>query len=266
TASSKPPGRRSSSPRPTAGRTPRRTAPGPPTSISSPRSASTSSTATSRIAPMPSTGSGAMSPRSRSARSKPCPRSAVALSVAGGNRGRLPARQPGAPGRGQVRPLLQVGARLPEVVRGRADEVGQRGEPADVEAVHRRRVQPEQVSRLVDGDVAERIAQPLLGVWPGALRVREVAAPHHVADSDLVATRQLAAPGVRRADGAVAVEVRTRPHREVRGELRAELLRRVLAVVGDVGGPEEIGGPERAPFRHDGPKSGRALAGARPPA
>ena len=85
-------------------------------------------------------------------------------------------------------------------------------ERVDVEAVDLGRVEPEHRGRLVDGDVAEGVAQPLARVGPGALGMGEVVAPHDVADADLVAAGQLAPAGVRRADGAVAVEVLARPH------------------------------------------------------
>ena len=65
------------------------------------------------------------------------------------------------------------------------------------------------------GHVPEAVLEELARVRPRALGVWEVVAPHDVADADLVATGDLASPGVRRADPAVAVEVLAREHREL---------------------------------------------------
>src|SRR5262249_15541687 len=130
------------------------------------------------------------------------------IGMSGRDRHRFLAGQPVAPGRAQVVPLVErllVG--LPELLRRRTNLVGDRLERIDVEAVELGRVQPEDALGLVDRDVPERLAQDLLRVRPGALGVREVVPPHDVADTDLVAPRQLPPPGVRRAEPAVAVEV-----------------------------------------------------------
>src|SRR5581483_3339563 len=106
------------------------------------------------------------------------------------------------------------GVRLPEILGGRADTVGDRVQRREVEVVERGLVEPEDRRRLVNGDVPEAVLEELARVGPGALRVREVVAPHDVADADLVTPAQFPPPRVGRADGAVAVEVLAREHRE----------------------------------------------------
>ena len=80
---------------------------------------------------------------------------------------------------------------------------------------------------------------------PGALGMREVVAPHDVADADLVALREVAPTGVGRAEPAVAIEVVARPHGEVLGEVGVELLRAVVAVEDHVHHPQQVRRPER---------------------
>src|SRR5262245_55867785 len=92
---------------------------------------------------------------------------------------------------GDAGPLLAggcgVGRGLAEVLGRGADAVGEGAQAVDVEAVERGRGLAEHERRLVDGDVPERAAEEARRVGPGALRVREVVAPHDVADADLVA-------------------------------------------------------------------------------
>src|SRR3954452_7909123 len=160
------------------------------------------------------------------------------------DRHRLAARQPVPPRGAQVVPLGEGGGvGLAEVLGCGPDVVGDGLERVDVEAVELGRVEPEDLPRLVDGDVVEGLAEDPLGVGPGALGVREVVAPHDVADADLEAARQLAAAGVLGSDLDVADEVLAREHREQAVHAVVELARSLVLEDERVGAPEQVGHP-----------------------
>src|SRR6185369_10474002 len=135
---------------------------------------------------------------------------------------------------GDAGPLLAGGRRLgrglAEILGRRTDAVGERAQAVDVEPVERGCGLAEHQRSLVDRDVPECGTEEARRVRPRALRVREVVAPHDVADADLVALREVAAARVRGTEPAVAVEVLARAHREVLREIGVELLRAVVAV------------------------------------
>src|SRR5438874_13568566 len=98
---------------------------------------------------------------------------------------------------------------------------------------------------LRDWYVVVGLRQPLARLRPGAFGVREIVAPEHVVETDLVAHADLAALGVRRADEAVAVERLTR--REGDAEV-AELLRAFMPEVEPIPEPEQVRHPPATGF------------------
>src|SRR5438552_1500674 len=98
-------------------------------------------------------------------------------------------------------------------------------------------------------------------MWPCALGMGEVVAPHDAADADLVAATELPATGVGRADLDVAVVVLAGPHAEVAAERGIELRAPAAeaALVRRVHHVEEIGRPEAAALCHRVLETGEAL-------
>ena len=172
----------------------------------------------------------------------------------------------GRPASLQPVPHGEVAGRRPDRGRPRWGRCARRAAPARQRRSRRprRRCRPAWRAASSVGMSPNASLQELGRVGPGALGVREVVAPHQVADADLVAADQLAPLRVRGADEAVAVEVLRRPHRQVRRELRAQLLRAVLAVEHRVHPPQQVVHPERPALGDREPESREALEHARP--
>src|SRR3954454_8790094 len=86
--------------------------------------------------------------------------------------------------------------------------------------------------------------------------MREVVAPQHVVEPDLVTHSDLTTLGVRRPDEAVAVELLTRLHGDAE---RRELLRTLLTEEQAVPEPQQARHPPAARLGHSEPQSREAL-------
>ena len=118
-----------------------------------------------------------------------------------------------APGLRRARALARCG-RSVHLFGGRSDAIDQGSEGVEVDAVDLGRGEPEDPSRLVLGDVAEPLADPVAGVGERALGVRAGRCPTSGCRSRSgVAGRCRPRPG-RRREEAVAIEVLARLHRQ----------------------------------------------------
>src|SRR4051812_10779707 len=126
------------------------------------------------------------------------------------------AGEPVPPDLAVTRPPFDVGrvVGLAQGIGGDVDSLGMRAERGQVEPEHLGRRLADHPARLGDRDVVVGLGEPLAGAGPGAFRMREIVAPQHVVQADLVAHADLAPFRVGRSDEAVAVEQLTRPSRD----------------------------------------------------
>jgi hypothetical protein len=146
-----------------------------------------------------------------------------------------------------------------DLVHRRADAVDQWRQRADVDPVDLGRVEPEDPAGLVLGHVPEPLTDPVAGVREGALGVREVVAPHDVADPDGVAALDVVLSRGGGGEEAVAVQVVAGLHGDGVAERRAELAGVVAADPLLVHLPDDVGDPPGAVLRHGVPQRRVAL-------